>query len=119
MIQITPHMRIFLAVEPADFRKGIDGFARICKSILSDDPFSGHLFVFINKSGRSLKILMYDGQGFWLFQKRLSKGRFKWWPDLAGGAKHQLDAHELQQLIWNGNLRQMRVAPMWKKIKTE
>jgi len=52
MIQITPHMRIFLAVDPADFRKGIDGFARVCKSVLKEDPFSGHVFVFRNRSGK-------------------------------------------------------------------
>ncbi len=118
MIQITPHMRIFLAVDPADFRKGIDGLARICKSILSEDPFSGHLFVFRNKNGSSLKILMYDGQGFWLFQKRLSKGRFTWWPLKSDGDKHILDAHELQQLLWNGNPEKISVSKMWRKIQS-
>jgi hypothetical protein len=61
MIQVTPEMRIRVAVEPADFRKG-------------SDPFSGSVFVFGNKSRKAVKILVYDGQGFWLCQKRLSKG---------------------------------------------
>ncbi|MFL7867415.1 MAG: IS66 family insertion sequence element accessory protein TnpB [Anaerolineales bacterium] len=76
MIQLTPHMRIILAVEPADFRKGIDGLSQICRSVLQSDPFSGFLFVFMNKKRTAIKMLAYDGQGFWLFQKRLSKGRF-------------------------------------------
>ena len=80
MIQITPQMRILLAVEAVDFRKGIDGLARSCREVLKEDPFSGHVFVFRNKRSTSIKVLMYDGQGFWLCQKRLSKGRFRWWP---------------------------------------
>ncbi len=60
MIQITPQMRIFLAVTPADFRKGIDGLAGVCRNILKQDPFSGYVFVFRNKPGTSLKILIYD-----------------------------------------------------------
>ncbi len=79
MIQITPQMRILLAVEPVDFRKGIDGLAGICRRVLKPDPFSGYAFVFRNKRGTAIKILVYDGQGFWLCHKRLSTGRFRWW----------------------------------------
>ena len=76
MIAITPHMRILLATEAVDFRKGIDSLASVCRNILEADPFSGYLFVFTNKNRKSIKILVYDGQGFWLCTKRLSKGRF-------------------------------------------
>ena len=116
MIQITPHMRILLAVEPADFRNGIDGLARRCQAVLKSDPFSGYVFVFRNKRATAIKILVYDGQGFWLCQKRLSKGKFQWWPK---ADKHQLTvlaAHQLQMLIWNGDPNAGRIAPLWKKI---
>jgi len=116
MIQITPHMRVFIAVEPVDFRKGIDGLCGICRSILKSDPFSGYVFVFRNKPGTSIKVLMYDGQGFWLCQKRLSEGKFHWWPSSADEQSISLAAHELQLLLWNGNPTQGQVAPMWKKI---
>jgi transposase len=116
MIQITPHMRLLLAVEPVDFRKGIDGLAGLCRKVLSEDPFSGHVFVFRNRSATAVKILVYDGQGFWLCQKRLSKGRFRWWPEKGGGCARQLDAHELQLLIWNGNPSKADAAPAWKKL---
>ena len=115
MIQITPQMRIMLAVTPADFRKGIDGLSAVCRKILKEDPFSGYIFVFRNKPGTALKILVYDGQGFWLCQKRLSKGRFKWWPEKRDGESRQLAAHELQMLIWNGNPQKNNVS-LWKKI---
>jgi len=80
MIQITPQMRILLAVEPVDFRKGIDGLAGLCRQVLGTDPLGGALVVFRSRSRRALKLLVYDGQGFWLCQKRLSQGRFAWWP---------------------------------------
>jgi transposase len=112
MIQVTPQMRILVAVEPVDFRKGIDGLAGICKS-LDLDPFSGYLFVFRSRSGTSIKIISYDGQGFGLYQKRLSKGRFRFWPD--GGPTTRLAAHELQALLWNNDPDKMD-APMWRPL---
>jgi transposase len=115
MIQITPQMRIFLAVKPADFRKGIDGLAQVCRQVLEQDPFSGYLFIFRNKRANAIKILGYDGQGFWLCQKRLSKGRFRFWPATREESAKRLAAHELQLLIWNGDPG-VHVAPMWRKI---
>ena len=118
MIQVTPQMRILIAVAPADFRKGIDGLAQVCRKVLRSDPFSGHVFVFRNKRANAIKVLIYDGQGFWLCQKRLSKGRFNWWPANGKSAITALAVHELQLLIWNGNPAKAPVAPMWKPLKT-
>lgn len=116
MIQITPQMRILLAVEPIDFRKGIDGLAKICRYVLESDPFSGYVFVFRNKKASTIKVLMYDGQGFWLCQKRLSRGRFNWWPDKGNESLQLLAVHELQLLIWNGNPCNARITPLWKPV---
>lgn len=116
MIQITPHMRILVSVEPVDFRKGIDGLAGICRRVLKSDPFSGYCFVFRNRAGTSVKILVYDGQGFWLCQKRLSVGRFRWWPKQSDSGVSQLLAHELQILLQNGNPDGCAVQPDWKKL---
>ena len=118
MIQITPQMRIMVAVEPCDFRKGIDGLARLCKEVLKHDPFSGWVFVFRNRSARALKILVYDGQGFWLCHKRLSSGRFRWWPSRAevGEAAAKLAAHQLQVLLSAGNPAGTQAAPEWRPV---
>jgi transposase len=116
MIQITPQMKILLAVEAVDFRRGIDGLARQCREVLELDPFSGILFVFRNRSATSLKILGYDGQGYWLCQKRWSKGRLRWWPKNAGRKSYRMVPHELQLLIWNGNPDYADVAPLWKPL---
>ena len=80
MIQVTPQMRVLVAVEPADFRRGIDGLAALCRQVLRAEAMSGTVFVFRNRRATSIKVLAYDGQGFWLCYKRLSKGRFRWWP---------------------------------------
>jgi transposase len=112
MIQVTPQMRILMAVEPVDFRKGIDGLAAIIKG-LDLDPFSGYLFVFKSRSGTSLKLLVYDGQGFWICQKRLSKGTFHFWPE-AGERLHPLAAYELQAILWNKNPGK---TPLWRPLK--
>jgi transposase len=115
MIQITPHMRIVLAIEPIDFRKGIDGLCRMCRVIVKSDPFSGYLFLFRNKRGTSIKILMYDGQGFWLCQKRLSEGRFNWWPNRKDRKLTHLADHELEMLIRNVDPESGKLAPLWRK----
>ncbi len=115
MIQITPQMRILVAVEPTDFRRGIDGFARVCKEVLRHDPFSGCLFVFRNRPATALKILVYDGQGFWLCHKRLSSGKFRCWP-AQGTPARALAAHELQVLLAAGNPEATQAAPTWRPV---
>jgi hypothetical protein len=116
MIQITPQMRLCLAVEPVDFRKGIDGLAQLCRQKLQLDPMDGALFVFANRRRQALKILVYDGQGFWLCQKRLSQGRFGWWPKVSTGPTLGLDVHQLQLLLWNGDPSRISTAPMWWRL---
>jgi transposase len=97
MIQITPHMRIFIALEHIDFRNGIDGLAAACRQRLQQDPFSGTMFLFRNRQRNTLKILIYDGQVFWLCTKRLSSGKFHWWPDEKRPFV-SIESHELQTL---------------------
>ena len=116
VIQIAPQMRILVAVEAIDLRRGIDGLARVCKDALKSDPFSGGLFVFRNRKATTIKILVYDGQGFWLCQKRLSKGRFRWWPADNGQPTTLLQAHQLQLLIAAGNPAAAQAAPMWRRV---
>ena len=115
MIQITPHMRVLAAVEAVDFRRGIDGLAQACRAILQSDPFAGTVFLFRNRRRTAVKVLVYDGQGFWLCHKRLSKGRFPWWPT-SEGAGAPLRAHELQVLLSAGDPTATGAAPAWRKI---
>ena len=118
MLQITPQMKILVAVEPADFRRGIDGLARLCQETLQHDPFVGAVFVFRNRKATALKLLMYDGQGFWLCHKRLSQGRFPWWPSAADadGAAQRLAAHQLAVLLSAGDPSRTGAAADWRPV---
>jgi transposase len=115
MLQLTPQTRIFLAVEPVDFRKGIDGLAAVCRRALGANPLEGAVYVFRNRSGTALKILFDDGQGFWLCMKRLSQGRFHWWPS-GPDAVSALSARELAIVLWNGNPQQAAMAQDWRRV---
>lgn len=129
MLSLMPQMRILVAVAAIDFRNGIDGLAGMCRNSFQKDPLSGHVFVFRNRRGTSIKILVYDGQGFWLCQKRLSKGRFRWWPShsaahgAAGGpesadhALKKMEARELQLVLWNGDPSRAAMGPLWRGLE--
>ncbi len=114
MIQITPQMRILVALEAVDGRKGIDSLARLCQEKLQADPFSGCVFLFRSRRGTSIRILVYDGQGFWLAQKRLSQGRFAGWPSGQEPAR-TLQAHQAQLLLAAGN-PDAEAAPVWRRV---
>jgi transposase len=116
MLTITPQMKVLVAIEPADFRKGIDGLVRVCRETLEQDPFAGTVFCFRNRRATAIKVLAYDGQGFWLCQKRLSQGRFHWWPEASDMATKQLAAHELSVLFSAGNPQRTAVAPDWRPV---
>jgi transposase len=116
MLQITPQMKILVAVEPADFRRGIDGLARLCQEALQHDPFAGVVFVFRNRKATALKLLMYDGQGFWLCHKRLSQGRLPWWPSAADGGAQRLAAHQLAVLLSAGDPTRTGAAADWRPV---
>jgi transposase len=115
MLQLTPQSRIFLAVQPVDFRKGIDGLAALCRQTLRENPLGGAVYVFRNRTGTTLKLLAYDGQGFWLCTKRLSQGRFHWWPT-ATTPSVTLSAQEVSILFWNGNPERAQLAPVWRPV---
>lgn len=97
-MHITHDTRLLLATQPADFRKGLDGFIALCRVSLAQDPRSNTRFVFINKSKTMIRALSYDGTGFWLMTKRLSNGKFRGWPT-QGETVNSYTATQLSQLL--------------------
>lgn len=98
MIPVTSSTTIFVAVEPVDFRRQLDGLMAHCRQHLSSNPMSGAMYVFINRAKTMIRVLVYDGSGMWLMTKRLSNHRFTGWP---GNDKplSSLSAKELMQII--------------------
>ena len=113
-LRISMDGAYFLFCSSPQNRKGIDSLARLCQEKLQADPFSGSLFVFRSRRGTSIRVLVYDGQGFWLAQKRLSQGRFVWWPSGKEPAR-RLEAHQAQLLLAAGN-PETAAAPVWRKV---
>jgi transposase len=78
MIGLPAAVRVLIATQPIDFRKGADGLAAIAQHVLREDPFSGTVIVFRARRGDRVKLLVWDGTGLMLIWKRLERGRFKW-----------------------------------------
>ena len=116
MIQLVPQLKIMLAVEPVDFRKGVDTLAALCRLRLNQDPLSGTVFVFRNRAATSIKLLIYDGTGYWLCLKRFSQGRISWWPTSTTLKLHPLAAQQLSVLLYNGDPTQARFAENWRQL---
>ena len=95
MIQTSPSMRILVATQPVDFRRGIDGLAATCRKELQQDPMTGCAFVFRNRKGTAIKILLYDGQGA---------------PDVSGqrrkeaSPEHLVDNVERTVVVWSATV---------------
>jgi transposase len=116
MLQLVPQLRILVAVEPVDFRKGLDALAALCRNQLEQDPFSGTLFVFRNRDRTAVKLLVYDGRGFWLCLRRFSSGKLPWWPVAQNTPLHPFAAPQLMVLLAQGHPEQARFAPLWRAL---
>ena len=105
MLSFGPNVKIFLAAGTTDMRKSFDALAGAARSVLSQDPFSGHVFAFCGRRHDRIKVLFWDGSGFWLLSKRLARGTFAW-PNLTSGQKCiELRAEELAALLAGMDLR--------------
>ena len=117
MIQVPPNANVVVMHEPISFRNGIDGTASIARIVLENEPMDGAFFVFRNRRGGMLRVLVYDGSGFWLCTKRLSKGHFSAWPTGDGTRPcSALLARELQVLIWGGDPAGCAFPDLWRKV---
>ena len=113
MITLTPYMRLFVGIDPIDFRCGIDKLQIISENLSFESALTGTVFVFRNSLKTAVKILVYDGHGFWLIQRRLSTGKFRWWPKNAD-EQQEVDSYGLIAILQGQDLpiRQEQ----WKRI---
>ena len=115
MLQITPHQKLLLAVHPIDFRKGMDRLIAVCEQQLGIAPDDGSFFIFRNKKFTAVKIIIYDGQGYWLCMKRFSHGKLQWWPKNQDDV-FNISAQQLQVLLYQGNPEAANIQPDWKPL---
>ena len=111
MFGLGPATKIYLAVDAVDMRKGFDGLYGLVRDQLGQDPLSGYLFLFSNRTRTRLKALVWDGSGLWVCAKRLEKGRFQW-PE-ADARSVTMRSEELAMLVNGLDLSQARPRRNW------
>jgi transposase len=116
VIQLTPQMRVLIAVDPLDFRKGLNGLQGVCRQRLSENPLSGTIFAFRNRAGTAVRLLVFDGTGSWLLHNRFSQGKLCWWPADAEAPAHPLAAQELAVILYAGDPSRASFSPDWRKL---
>ena len=99
MIHLTAQSHVMLSLKPTDFRKQFDGLIRVCVEQLKQNPRSGIRFVFINRAKTMIRILAFDGSGYWLATKRLSRGKFSAWPRRRSDTLSDIDAKALLEIL--------------------
>ena len=104
--------KIYVAAEAVDMRKGFEGLYGLVRDYLGQDPLSGHLFLFTNRTQTRLKALVWDGSGLWVYAKRLERGRFRW-PEAKGLRSVSMRPEELAMLVNGMDLAQARPRPKW------
>jgi transposase len=106
--------RIYIALDAVDMRKGFEGLHGLVRDHLGQDPLSGHLFLFTNRTRTRLKALVWDGSGLWVCAKRLERGRFGW-PEDSKGAKRSvvMRPEELAMLVNELDLGQAKPRKNW------
>ena len=111
---LPPAVRIYVAVDPVDGRKGFDGLSATVREILEANPLSGHLFVFRNRRADRIKILFWDRSGYCLFSKRLERGTFRLPTDPPSGTTRiEMEAAELSLMLEGIDLRGAKRRPRW------
>ena len=112
MFGLGPATKIYVAAAAVDMRKGFEGLYGLVRDHLGQDPLSGHLFLFTNRTHTRLKALVWDGSGLWVCAKRLERGRFRW-PEAKEAHSVSMRPEELAMLINGMDLTQARSRPNW------
>ena len=115
MLNISPQTHVHIHIKPVNFRKQINGLVRLCEQELKKDSYSGAVFVFRNRNKTGVKILFFDGHGIWLAQKRLVKGKFRFWPSTPSELK-TVQSHYLHTLLFGGNPELSHAETSWHRV---
>lgn len=114
MLSLSPSLKIYVANGTTDMRKSFDALAGAVREVLDQDPLSGHLFVFLGRRRHLVKILYWDGSGFWLLAKRLARGTFAWPEPRGDGKAIELRPDELGALLGGVDLKRTTWRSWWR-----
>lgn len=114
MLTLPPAVRIYVAAQPVDIRKAMDGLSAAVREVLRQNPLSGHLFAFRNRRGDRMKILFWDRSGYCLMYKRLERGTFRLPVEVDAAATHvEMEAADLSLMLEGIDLRGATRRPRW------
>jgi transposase len=114
LLTLPSSVRIWVAAEPVDLRRGFDGLAATTRSLMGQNPMSGHVFVFVNRRKNRMKLLLWDRTGWLLVYKRLERGTFELPHKPELGKRHvEIDAGELGLMLEGLDLRGARRRERW------
>lgn len=114
MLTLPPTVRIYVAAEPVDLRKGFDGLAAATRQIIEEDPLSGHFFCYLNRRRNRLKILVWERSGYLVLYKRLEVGCFRLPMAPRPGWRHiEIEATELALMMEGIDLRGAKRRKRW------
>ena len=115
MLNFTHQTRVFLFLQPVDMRKSFRGLCQLAESVLNEDPASGHWFAFVNRRGDRLKLLGWDGQGFWIWYKRLESGVFQKPKTEGESTQLEIDVTQLSLIINGIDLNSAKRRPRFRQ----
>ena len=120
MPTLPASVRIYVAAEAVDLRRGFDGLAAATRSLIREDPLNGHLFVFLNRRQNRIKLLVWDRTGYLLLYKRLERGTFHLPTEPAAGERHvEVDPGELGLMLEGMDLRSATRRKRWRRLPHE
>ncbi len=120
MLTLPASVRIYVAAEAVDLRRGFDGLAAATRELIRENPLNGHLFVFLNRRRNRIKLLVWDRTGYLLLYKRLERGTFRIPTEPAAGARHvEVDAGELGLMLEGVDLRNATRRERWRRLPHE
>ena len=116
MLTLPPSVRVFVALGATDMRRGMDSLSGVVRERLGLEPLSGHLFLFRNRRGDRVKILVWDRSGFWVMYKRLERGTFAW-PSGESGHAVEMRCDDLMLLLSGADVRHTRRGRWYDSVK--
>jgi len=115
VIFLPRSVKVYVATEPTDLRRGFDGLSNLAREVLRKDPLSGHILVFLNRRRNQTKLLVWTRGGFTIVHKRLERGTFASLRDVRpGDGCVKIDVHELSMLLEGITLVRSRISKRWE-----